>query len=85
MSSPKLFGIRTSTFYAYRLTLSIVLFLLLAYLIHEIRPSMFYNDNGTFRDFGVGYRDNTIFPIWIAFTVLAIGCYMLFTWYLSEV
>ena len=57
-------------------TITILLFLFLFTMIHIFRPLSLYNENGSFREFGVGYRNKTVFPIWLVAIILAIGCYL---------
>ena len=59
-----------------KLSITILLFLILFTIIHTIKPSLLYNPNGSFREFGVGYRQKTVIPIWIVSIVLAILCYL---------
>jgi hypothetical protein len=66
----------------HKLTISIVFFLLLFSLVHFIKPSLFYLPNGAFREFGVGYRNKTVIPIWIVAIVLAILCYLSISYYI---
>jgi hypothetical protein len=56
---------------------SVLLFLLLAGFIHAFKPAIMYAEDGAIRPFGVGYKHKTIVPIWFAFVILAIVCYML--------
>lgn len=63
-------------FYKYRVTFSVALFLGLAVLVHGAKPSLLYNSNGSFRSFGVGYKDKTVIPGWLLFMVLAVFSYM---------
>lgn len=56
---------------------AILLFLVLFLVIHTFKPLILYNENGSFRDFGVGYKNKTVFPIWIVAILLAIGSYLL--------
>jgi len=42
-----------------------------------------YNEQGGFRQFGIGYKQKTVIPIWIAAIVLAILSYLLI-YYLGE-
>jgi len=83
MASGQIFGIKTTTWFKQRITLAALLFLALAYIIYLLKPALFFNPNGSFRDFGVGNRDKTIFPIWLAFMVLAIFSYMFVCWLLQ--
>jgi hypothetical protein len=58
-----------------KLVASIILFLILFTLFHLWKPGFSYNESGGFRSFGVGYKDKTIFPIWIVAILLAIFSY----------
>lgn len=60
----------------YRLNISIILFVILFSIIHFIQPSLLYNKDGSFRQFGVGYRDKTVVSIWVVSIILAILCYI---------
>jgi hypothetical protein len=60
----------------YVLNFSIFLFIILFTIIHIIRPSLVYNKDGSYRQFGVGYREKTIISIWVVSIVLAIFCYI---------
>lgn len=51
--------------------------------IHILKPSFIYNDDGGFRQFGLGYRNKTVFPIWIISIVAAILCYLFILYYLA--
>ena len=45
-------------------TISIILYICLYLLIVFIKPSFLFNKNGSLREFGIGYRNKTIIPIW---------------------
>jgi hypothetical protein len=60
-----------------RLVSAIVLFLTLFSLFHWIKPGFAYNDLGGFRPFGLGYKNKTIFPVWVVAIILAIFSYTL--------
>ena len=68
--------------YSNKLNIAIFLFVLLFSLIHISKPGLLYNKNGSFREFGVGYRNKTVIPIWIVAIVLAILCYLYVIYYL---
>jgi len=55
---------------------SILLFVILFSIIHFTKPSLVYNKDGSFRNFGVGFRDKTIVSIWVVSIVLAIFSYI---------
>jgi uncharacterized membrane protein YozB (DUF420 family) len=55
---------------------AILLFLILFGLIQILKPACFYNKDGSIREFGIGYKNKTIFPIWLLSFVLGILCYL---------
>ena len=59
------------------LMLSIALFLFVFYLVNYIKPQFLYNINGSIRQFGIGYKNKTIFPVWIMAICLAILCHII--------
>ncbi len=60
-----------------KLTVAVMFYLVLMYIIHTIKPALIYNEHGGFRPFGIGYRHKTVIPIWVVSIVLAIFCYMI--------
>ena len=66
----------------HKLNVTIFLFLILFTLIHITKPTLVYDKDGSFREFGVGYRHKTVIPIWIVSIVLAILCYLAVSYYL---
>jgi len=66
----------------HKLNVTIFLFLVLFTSIHLMKPGLIYNTDGSFREFGVGYRHKTVIPIWILSIVLAILCYVAVSYYL---
>ena len=58
------------------LNISILIFILAFSGLHMLKPSFAYNDDGSFRQFGIGYRHKTVLPIWIMAIVLAIFSYL---------
>jgi len=60
-----------------KVNVAIFLFLILFSLIHYIKPGLIYTKDGGFREFGVGYRNKTVIPIWVVAIILAILCYFL--------
>ena len=55
---------------------AVFLFIVLFGIIHFIKPACFYNKNGSIREFGIGYKNKTIFPIWLLSLILGILCYL---------
>ena len=68
----------------HKLNISIFLFILMFTLIHNIKPGLLYDSNGGFREFGVGYRNKTVIPIWLVAIVLSILCYLSVVYYLAH-
>ncbi len=64
---------------------SIVLFLMIFTMIQLAQPSFLYNRDGSIRVFGIGYRNKTIFPIWLMAIILGVLCYMFVKYYLVTV
>ena len=60
---------------------SIVLFLILFGTIQITRPACFYNRDGSIREFGIGYKNKTIFPVWLFSLVLGILSYLAVLYY----
>ena len=62
---------------------SIIVFLIIYSLIQMNRPAIFYNIDGSIRDFGVGYKNKTILPIWLLSIILGILSYLAVLYYVS--
>ena len=65
------------------ISFSIIFFQLLFVSIHYIKPNFIYNKDGTFREFGIGYRNKTIIPMWLAVIVIAILSYLSTLYFLA--
>jgi len=63
---------------------SIVIFLFIFGVIQIIKPACFYNKDGSIREFGIGYKNKTILPIWLLSIVLGILCYLGVMYYISN-
>ena len=66
-----------------RTTLAIFIFLALLSLIHYFKPAFLYLPDGSFRVFGVGYRNKTILHVWLITILLAIFSYLAICWWIS--
>jgi len=66
----KIFTLKNVTF------VSIIIYLGLFGVVNYIKPSMFYNPDGSLRDFGIGYKNKTILPVWLLAILLAILVYV---------
>jgi len=56
--------------------ISIILFCLIYFTLQISHPKYLYDDAGALKTFGIGYRNKTVFPIWIFAICLAILCYV---------
>lgn len=55
---------------------SILVFLLIFFAVNFSKPSFLYNQDGSFRQFGIGYKNNTVIPIWLVAIIIAIFSYL---------
>jgi hypothetical protein len=62
---------------------AVVLFVIIFGSIQMIKPACFYNKDGSIREFGVGYKNKTILPIWLLSIILGILCYLAVMYYLA--
>jgi hypothetical protein len=67
----------------HKLSVAIIIYLIIFFILHQIKPSIVYDENGAFRDFGVGYSHKTVVPIWLVSILLSILIYT-FVLYLIE-
>jgi uncharacterized membrane protein YozB (DUF420 family) len=56
---------------------AIMLFLIVFGFIQALKPRFLYNTDGSIREFGVGYKNKTIFPVWLLSIILGILCYLI--------
>ena len=56
--------------------ISIILFVFMFGLIVMIKPAFLYNKDGSVREFGIGYKNKTVVPIWFFAMILAILVYV---------
>ncbi len=60
---------------------SVILFVIIFGSIIMMKPACFYNRDGSIREFGIGYRNKTILPIWLLSLLLGIICYLIVLYY----
>ena len=63
-------------------TFAIALFLILFTSVHITKPSFAYGPDGEFRQFGVGYKNKTVLPVWTISIALAVLSYLAVLFYL---
>ena len=64
---------------------AIILFIFIFGSIQFIKPAFLYNKDGSVREFGIGYKNKTILPIWLLSLVLGILCYLAVMYYITWV
>ena len=64
-------------------SISIVIFIILYTLIIVLKPGFLYNNDGTLRQFGLGFRKKTVIPVWLLSIVLAIVSYFSVLYYIA--
>jgi hypothetical protein len=62
---------------------SIIIFTILFTFVQLIKPGFLYKSDGTIREFGVGYKNKTIMPIWLFSIILGILSYLFVLYYLA--
>lgn len=64
------------------LIFSILFFLTCFYIISFIiQPSFLYNNDGSIKQFGLGYKNKTILPFWLITIGVAVLSYLLFFYF----
>mgnify|MGYP001185434282 CR=1 FL=1 len=61
--------------------MAIILFIGLYIAIIYGFPQLVFEEDGSIRQFGVGFRKKTIMPIWMVSIILAILCYLFVQFY----
>lgn len=56
--------------------IAVFIFIILFGIINAFRPSIIYNKDLSFRQFGIGYKNKTVVPIWLMSIILAILVYV---------
>ena len=62
---------------------SIVLFLIIFIFIFIIKPAFLFKKDGSIREFGIGYKNKTILPIWLLAIILGILSYLFVMYYVA--
>ena len=65
--------------------MSILLFIIIFGSIQMLKPSFLYNSDGSLREFGIGYKNKTILPVWMLSIVLGILSYLLVLFYITKI
>jgi uncharacterized membrane protein YozB (DUF420 family) len=62
---------------------SIIIFISIFALVQMIKPAFLYKPDGSIREFGVGYKNKTIMPVWLFSIILGILSYLFVLYYLA--
>ena len=62
---------------------SIVLFLVIFCIVQMIKPGFLYNKDSSLREFGIGYKNKTILPLWLFSIILGILIYVFVLYYFT--
>ncbi len=62
---------------------AILLFLVSFFGVNFTKPAFMYNEDGSFRQFGIGYKNSTVVPAWFVAINLAIFSYLGVLYYLT--
>lgn len=64
------------------LFVAITIFVIIFIIINYYKPLFLYNKDGSIREFGIGYKNKTILPIWLFSIILGILSYIGIMYYL---
>ena len=56
-------------------SMSILLFMILFGIMVYLKPNFVFNKDGTMRQFGIGYRNKTVIPIWLIVSINPLPCF----------
>jgi hypothetical protein len=61
----------------YKSLISILIFSTIFYIVYIKKPNSFFREDGSLREFGIGYVEKTIIPLWLFSICLAIFAYLI--------
>ena len=67
----------------YKLPLSLLIFIITFVCFHFIKPGCTYEKNGSFRQFGVGFKHKTIISGWVVSILLSVSSYLFILYLIS--
>jgi len=62
--------------------ISVIIFLIFFGMVYYCKPQFAFNDDGTIKNFGVGYKSKTVVPLWLVVIFLAIFIYLGLIYYI---
>ena len=63
---------------------SIIIFMSVFSFTQFFKPDFLYNTDNSMREFGIGYKNKTILPIWLLSIVLGSVCYLIVMYYIAN-
>lgn len=57
--------------------IAIVIFITIFVSVQYIKPNFLYTNDGAIRNFGIGYKEHTVVPMWLITIIIAILSYYL--------
>ena len=64
-------------------SVAIIIFVVVFCLVQVYTPHFLYNEDGSLRQFGIGYKKKTVIPNWLVALLLAILSYLFVLYYLA--
>jgi hypothetical protein len=61
---------------------SVIIFLFIFSVVYLLKPAFLFGKDGSIREFGVGYKNKTILPLWLFSIILGLLIYLLVLYYL---
>ena len=61
---------------------AVSIFLFLYIILVTIKPGLMFTNDGLIRDFGIGYKNKTVTPVWLITIIIAIVSYLLVYFYI---
>jgi hypothetical protein len=65
------------------LFVTILLYIIIFSVVFYIKPGCFFQSDNSIREFGIGYKNKTIFPIWLFSIILGIFSYLIVLYYVK--
>jgi len=63
---------------------SILIYICLYIILMYLKPSFLFNKTGSLRDFGIGYKNKTVIPVWFLAIFIATLSYFFVMYYVSN-
>jgi len=62
---------------------SILMYICLYLLVMSLKPSFLFQKDGSLREFGIGYRNKTVIPVWFLAIFIATLSYFSVMYYVA--